>query len=78
LISKITRETIGVDVSLHLFRAVGAFTAAICGRRHPHLASALLHHRDPRVTEDHYDFSANLSAGDEYALIAGCYREVSQ
>jgi hypothetical protein len=33
---------------------------------------------DPRVTEDHYDFSANLSAGAEYALIARCYREVSQ
>src|SRR5207253_9619938 len=55
LISKLTREAIGVDVSPHLFRTAGASTAAVYGGNHPHLASALLNHRDPRVTEEHYN-----------------------
>jgi integrase len=63
-----------VDVSPHLFRTAGASTAALYGRGYPHLASALLNHRDPRVTEDHYNLSADLAAGDEYALITNLYR----
>ena len=35
LISKITREAIGVDVSPHLFRTAGASTAAVHGGNHP-------------------------------------------
>ncbi len=75
LISKITRETIGVDVSPHLFRTAGASTAAVYGGKHPHLASALLNHRDPRVTEEHYNRAMGLSAGEEYANIAQLYRD---
>jgi site-specific recombinase XerD len=74
LISKLTRETIGVDVSPHLFRTAGASTAAVYGGNHPHLASALLNHRDPRVTEEHYNRATTFSAGDEYALITQFYR----
>lgn len=74
LISKLTRETMGVDVSPHLFRAAGASTAAIYGGDRPHLASALLNHRGQRATEEHYNFSTNLSAGREYALITQSYR----
>jgi hypothetical protein len=54
LISKITLETLGVDVSPHLFRTAAASTAAAYGGNTPHLASALLNHMDPRVTEEHY------------------------
>ena len=75
LISKLTRETIGVDVSPHLFRTAGASTAAVYGGKNPHLASALLNHRDPRVTEEHYNRATTFSAGDEYALITQLYRE---
>ena len=75
LISKLTRETIGVDVSPHLFRTAGASTAAVYGGKHPHLASALLNHRDPRVTEEHYNRATTFSAGEEYALITQFYRE---
>jgi integrase len=75
LISKLTRETIGIDVSPHLFRAAGASTAAVYGGNHPHLASALLNHRDPRVTEQHYNRATALSAGDDYALITQSYRQ---
>ena len=75
LISKLTHETIGVDVSPHLFRIAGASTAAVCGGNHPYLASALLNHRDPRVTEEHYNRATTFSAGDEYATITRFYRE---
>jgi integrase len=73
LISKVTRETVGVDVSPHLFRTAGASTAAIDGR-HPYLPSALLGHRDPRVAEEHYNLSIGLSAGEEYTAITQLYR----
>ena len=75
LISKITRETIGVDVSPHLFRTAAASTAAIYGGNHPHLASAVLTHRDPRVTEEHYNLAMGLGAGEEYASITQLYRQ---
>jgi integrase len=75
LISKITRETIGVDVSPHLFRTAGVSTAAIYGGNHPHLASAVLGHRDPRVTEEHYNRAMSISAGEEYASITAFYRQ---
>jgi integrase len=75
LISKLTRETIGVDVSPHLFRTAGASTAAFYGGERPNLASALLNHRDPRVTQTHYNLSTSLSANEEYAHIVQFYRE---
>lgn len=75
LISKLTYETLGVDVSPHLFRNAGASTAAVYGGNHPHLASALLNHRDPRVTEEHYNRATTFSAGEEYTLITQFYRE---
>jgi integrase len=75
LISKLTRETIGIDVSPHLFRTAGASTAAVYGGNHPRLASAVLNHRDPHVTEEHYNRATTFSAGDEYSLITQFYRE---
>ena len=74
LISKLTRETIGIDVSPHLFRTAGASTAAVYGGKYPHLASALLGHRDPRVTEEDYNRATSLKAGEAYAAIAETYR----
>jgi len=62
-ISKITLETLGVDVSPHLFRTAAASTAAAYGGNTPHLASALLNHTDPRVTEEHYNRASSMSEG---------------
>ncbi len=53
VISQTTLATVGVDVSPHLFRTAGASTAAVFAGDNPFLASALLHHRDSRVTEEH-------------------------
>jgi hypothetical protein len=74
LISKLTRKTIGVDVSPHLFRTAGASTAAVYGRKYPYLGIALLGHRDPRVNEEHYNRATSLEAGDTYASITEAYR----
>ena len=66
LVSKITLETVGVDVSPHLFRTSAATTAAAYGGNTPHLASALLNHTDPRVTEEHYNRATSMNAAEIY------------
>ena len=68
-ISKITLETIGVDVSPHLFRTAAATTSACYGTDVPYLASAVLGHTDPPVTEKHYIRATTLNAAKEYAAI---------
>jgi integrase len=76
LISKITRETIGVDVSPHLFRTAAASTAVAYGGGIPHLASAILNHTDPRVTEDHYQRVSSATAAQIFAgMISDIVRE---
>jgi integrase len=76
LISKITLQTLGVDVSPHLFRTAAASTAAAYGSSTPHLASAVLNHTDPRVTEDHYNRTSSLYAAQTYgAMIKDLLRE---
>jgi integrase len=69
LVSKVTLETLNVDVSPHLFRTAAASTAAAYGGGTPHLASAILNHTDPRVTEEHYNRASSLSASKIYARI---------
>src|SRR4029077_14612113 len=61
-ISKITLETIGVDVSPHLFRTAAATTSAFYGSDMPYLASAVLRHTDPHVTEEHYIRATTINA----------------
>jgi integrase len=75
LVSKVTLQTLGVDVSPHLFRTAAASTAAAYGGNTPHLASALLNHTDPHVTEEHYNRASSVSASRIYAEIMGTYFE---
>jgi len=56
-------------VSPHLFRTAAASTAAMYAGNTPHLASALLNHTDPRVTEQHYNRASSMSASKIYARI---------
>jgi hypothetical protein len=69
LISHITQETLGIAISPHLFRTIDATTAADALDNMPHLASALLGHTDPSITEEHYNRASSLSAGKAYAEI---------
>ena len=61
-ITETTRSAVGIDVSPHMFRTSAASSAALHGGDDLHLGSALLHHRDKRVAEKHYNFASNLSA----------------
>jgi integrase len=73
LISKITRETLGVDVSPHLFRMAAATTAAAYGTSTPYLATAVLGHRDKRIAEEHYNRARSIHAAAILAdLIETC------
>src|SRR5262245_53869095 len=60
LIAQTTEQTIGIRISPHLFRAADATTAAEAAPNMPHLASALLGHKDTRITEEHYNRASSL------------------
>jgi Major Facilitator Superfamily len=68
-ITETTRVIIGVPVSPHLFRAAGATSAALHAPQSPHLASALLQHSDPRVTEEHYNRASSLSVALDFTTL---------
>ena len=62
LISKITRQTLGIDVSPHLFRHAATSTAAAQPGAPPGLASSMLGHIDGRVAENHYNRATSIVA----------------
>ena len=68
-ITETTRMTVGVPVNPHRFRAAGATSAALYAPHAPHLASALLQHSDPRVTEQHYNRASSLSVARDFAKL---------
>jgi site-specific recombinase XerD len=75
MISMTTLATVGVDVSPHLFRTCGASTAAIHGGENPYLASALLHHTHPSVTESHYNRATSLTAAERFRAVVRQYEK---
>jgi integrase len=78
LVSKTTRATLGVDVSPHLFRTSAASTATAYGSETPFLASAILNHSDPRVTEEHYERRSSANAAEIFAdMVSSLVREGS-
>jgi site-specific recombinase XerD len=72
LISKTTRETVGVDVSPHLFRTSAASTAAIYGGDTPGLPNAVLNHTDSRVME-RYNRAGSMEACTTYTEIVASF-----
>jgi len=46
------------------FRTAAASTAAVDGGSTPHLASTVLDHTDPRVTEEHSNRASSLACAD--------------
>jgi integrase len=69
LITQLTKQTVGIGISPHLFRTSGATTAAEAKSDMPHLASALLNHKHARVTEEHYNRASSLRAASQYAEV---------
>jgi integrase len=75
VIKTTTLSTVGIDVSPHLFRAAGASTVATRSSGNPHLASALLHHTHPSVTNAHYNRATSLSAAESLRQIVRQYEK---
>jgi site-specific recombinase XerD len=75
LIRATTLSTVGVRVSPHLFRTAGASAAAIYGGDNPYLGSAVLHHSDPRVTQEDYNRASSLSAAESFRQIVRQYEK---
>jgi integrase len=69
VIERTTRTAIGVGVSPHMFRTAAASSAAVHAHYNPYLGSAVLHHRDKRVTEEHYNRASSLSAANNYGRL---------
>jgi hypothetical protein len=72
-----TLSTVGVAVSPHLFRTAAASSAAIYAGNNPHLGSAVLHHTDPRVTNNHYNRATSLHATERFRQIVRQYDKTS-
>ena len=68
-ITQTTQQTLGISVNPHLFRTCAATTAGLHTSNHPRLASGLLQHVDPRVTEAHYNRASSLQAVIRYGEI---------
>jgi len=75
VIRQTTLSTVGVAIGPHLFRTSAASSAAVLGRENPHLASALLHHTDPSITNSHYNRASSLSAGEDFRQIVRQYQK---
>ena len=75
VIKATTLATVGVDMSPHLFRTSAASTAATRGGENPYLASALLHHTHPSVTNAHYNRATSLSAAESLRQIVRQYEK---
>jgi hypothetical protein len=69
VIERTTRGAIGVGVSPHMFRTAAASSAAVHAGDNPYLGSAVLHHRDKWVTEEHYNRASSLSAANDYGRL---------
>jgi integrase len=64
-----------VKVNPHLFRTSAASSAATHGSENPYLASALLHHTNPSVTNAHYNRATSFSAGENFRQIVRLYEK---
>jgi site-specific recombinase XerD len=72
IISSTTKCAVGVDVSPHLFRTGGVSSCAVWAGDQPYLGSALAHHTDAGVTNEHYNRASTSSAAQKFGnLIRG-------
>jgi integrase len=65
VITQVTKQTLGVAISPHLFRT--ATTASDAQSDMPYFASALLGHSHPRIADEHYKRNSSLNVQSDYA-----------
>jgi integrase len=68
-VTEVTKRELRVAVSPHLFRDCAVYTIANNAGDRMRMASALLQHTDPRVTEKHYNTGAMHTAAQEFQRI---------
>ena len=68
-------EATAVNVSPHLFRASAVTTAAMLAPEQPGLGSALNNHRDPRITELHYNRVKCIAASMAFSSVIDLYED---
>jgi integrase len=68
-ITEVTKRELGVAVSPHLFRDCAVYTIANNAGDRMGMASALLQHTDPRVTNKHYNKGSMHSAVEAFQVI---------
>ena len=71
VISRVTHRELGVTVNPHLFRDSAVLTVANHAGAHMEIASGLLQHTDPRVTEEHYNKGASTEAARRFQKLLG-------
>ena len=76
-ITETTRLTLGVAVSPHLVRTCAATAIYTHAGDNPNLASGVLQHTDPKVTEEHYNRATSISAARQYAEIVKSFSRVN-
>jgi integrase len=70
-----TLSRVGVSVSPHLFRTSAASSAAAHAGDNPHLASAVLHHTHPSLTNEHYNRATCMSAAEYFRQVVRQYEK---
>jgi integrase len=65
-IAQTTEMALGIRMRPHDFRRCADATAAFRGGDMPDLASAVLQHRDRKVTDEHYNRSSSMLAGMKF------------
>ena len=69
IVTETTLQTLGIPISPHLFRSCAASSAYMHARSTPNLASAVLNHRGPKTTEEHYNRSKSAFYGHEFGSL---------
>jgi hypothetical protein len=73
-VAQTTEMTLGIALRPHEFRRCAAVTASYQAGGMPHLASALLQHRERQVTDEHYNRASSMQAGMRFGEMVGTIR----
>jgi hypothetical protein len=68
-ITETTYIVTGLIVSPHMFRVAAASSIAMHAPHLPGLGSAVLDHRDPRITELHYNRASSIAASIAFSAL---------
>ena len=75
VINRATAMTVGIGLRPHMFRTATASTAAIESGDKPHLGSAILGHKDPRIIGNNYLRVTSFKATKDWAAIVSGYED---